>query len=137
MLTYPRKIKWNTWAVILIEDWDGKAHQNQKKIAQTKSETNALTIQKINSIKRKQYSNPYGPMEFSYGGQRPTPTLKSSSVLIQDSLIYSDHTLVHKQPQDPWKCTNERSAEWNKKVDWQIPKKIRKPHKYTSNEPSR
>jgi hypothetical protein len=27
----------------------------------------------------KQYSNPYGPMEFSCGGQPPIPTSKSSS----------------------------------------------------------
>jgi hypothetical protein len=34
---------------------------------------------------------------------------------IQDSLIRSERTLVHKQPQDPWRSTNEHSAQWNKK----------------------
>jgi hypothetical protein len=51
----------------------GIAHQNQKKTAQPKSETNALAIrkkvnsyqQKANSSYTKQYSNPYGPVEFS------------------------------------------------------------------------
>jgi hypothetical protein len=63
-----------------------KAHQNQKKTAQPTSETNALATRKINAINRKQTlpiessnSNTYGLMEFSYGGQPPIPTPKSSS----------------------------------------------------------
>jgi hypothetical protein len=47
----------------------GKAHQNLKKTAQPKRETNALaTREKMNT---KQYSNPYRHTEFSYGGQPP------------------------------------------------------------------
>jgi hypothetical protein len=34
---------------------------------------------KANSSYTKQYSNSYGPMEFSYGGQSPIPATKSSS----------------------------------------------------------
>jgi hypothetical protein len=34
----------------------GKAHQNKKKTAQLKSETNALTTRKINTINREQTS---------------------------------------------------------------------------------
>jgi hypothetical protein len=36
--------------------------------------------------------------------------------------------LVHKQSQDPWRSTNKHSAQWNKKVECQTLKKIRKPH---------
>jgi hypothetical protein len=61
----------------------GKIHQNKKKTAQPKSETIALgTRKKINTINRKetkQYSNPCGPIECSYGGHPPFPTSKSSS----------------------------------------------------------
>jgi hypothetical protein len=67
-----------------------KAHQNKKKTAQPKSETNALaTRKKIDIMNRKQTSpiqssykavfEPIWPMEFSYGGQPPIPTSKSSS----------------------------------------------------------
>jgi hypothetical protein len=41
--------------------------------------------------------------------------------------IHSERTLVHKQPQDPWRSTNEHSARWNKKVYYQILEKIKTP----------
>jgi hypothetical protein len=44
-----------------------KAHRNQKKGAQPKSETDALVTWKINTVNRKEYSDPYGPMEVSDG----------------------------------------------------------------------
>jgi hypothetical protein len=47
---------------------------------------------------------------------------------IQDSPIQCESTLLHKQPQDPWRSTNERSAQWNKKVEYHMPKKIIKPY---------
>jgi hypothetical protein len=28
--------------------------------------------------------------------------------------------LVHKQAQDPWRSTNEHSAQWKKKVEYQL-----------------
>jgi hypothetical protein len=60
----------------------GKAHETQK-TAEPKCETNALATrkkrQKANSSNTKLYSNPCGPMQFSYGAQPPIPTLKSSS----------------------------------------------------------
>jgi hypothetical protein len=31
---------------------------------------------------------------------------------------------AHKQPQDPWRSANEHSTQWNKKVEFQILKKI-------------
>jgi hypothetical protein len=47
--------------------------------------------------------------------QRNSPALS-----IQDSPIHSECTLVHKQPQGPWRSTNEHSARWKKKVEYQI-----------------
>jgi siderophore synthetase component len=81
----------------------GKAHQNQKRKKCTRYlEEDQHYQQKANSSYTKQYSNPYEPMEFSYGGQPPIPTSKSSSAFtIQDS---------------------------PKEVEYQILKRIRKPH---------
>jgi hypothetical protein len=56
---------------------------------------------KVNFSYTKQYSNPYGPMEFSYGGDslqfqhRNPPALS-----VQDFPIHSERTLVHKQLQN-------------------------------------
>jgi hypothetical protein len=47
---------------------------------------------------------------------------------IQDCQIHSEHILVHKQPQDPWRSTNEHSSQWNRRVEYLILKKVRKPH---------
>jgi hypothetical protein len=77
-----------------------KAHEIQKNTAQSKSETNELATRiKINSSKQKgissytqQHSNPYGPMEFSYGGQPSIPTSKSSSAF---SPGLSDQFRIH------------------------------------------
>jgi hypothetical protein len=41
------------------------------------------------------------------------------ALLIQASPIHSERTLILKQPQDPWRSTNEHSAQWNKKVEYQ------------------
>jgi hypothetical protein len=35
------------------------------------------------------------------------------ALLIQDSPIHSERTLVHKQSQHPWRSTSEHSAQWN------------------------
>jgi hypothetical protein len=43
--------------------------------------------QNANSSYTKQYSNPYGPMEFSYGRQPPIPTWKSSSSFNARSIL--------------------------------------------------
>jgi hypothetical protein len=50
--------------------------------------------------------------------------LSDANFSIQDSPIHSERTLVHKQPQDPRRSTNDYSAQWNKKVENQILKKI-------------
>jgi hypothetical protein len=68
-----------------------KWEKHIKKTVQPKSETNVLATrkkikhyqEKANSSYTKQYSNPYGPMEFSYGGQPPISTSKSSSAFNQ------------------------------------------------------
>jgi hypothetical protein len=65
--------------------------------------------------------------------QHRNPTALS----IQDSPSHSERTLVHKQPQDPWRSTSEHSGQWNSKAEYQILKKIRKPHQCTSSEPTR
>jgi hypothetical protein len=70
---------------------------NQTKTAQSKSETKALATRNFNSINTKQYPNPYGPKEFSYGVQSSIPTWKSSSAF---NSRLSDIFLKHKQPQD-------------------------------------
>jgi hypothetical protein len=34
---------------------------------------------------------------------------------------YSERTLVHKQPQDPWRsATSEHTAQWNEEVEYQL-----------------
>jgi hypothetical protein len=86
----------------------GKLHKNKNKTAQPKSETNALTTQKISTLNRKQIP----PMEFSI--QTNTDLWNSAmgdslqfqhqnppALSIQESPIHSEHTLVHKQPEDP------------------------------------
>jgi hypothetical protein len=45
---------------------------------------------------------------------------------IQDSPIHSEPTLVRKQPQYPWRSTNEHSAQWNKEVEYRVLKKNKK-----------
>jgi hypothetical protein len=83
----------------------GKAHQSQKKEVQPKSETNAVATQeKTNTINTKQtpiqssaqthvvlWNSTMGD---SFQFQHRNPPARS----IQDSLIHSEHTLVHKQP---------------------------------------
>jgi hypothetical protein len=130
---YPRKMKWNTWACISTEDWHG-----QEKTAQPTCETNELAtrdnISTISAISRKQTP----PIQSST--QIHMDTLNSAvgdslqfqhrnvpALSIQDSPIHSERALVHKQPQDPWRSTNERSAELNKMVERQILQQIRKP----------
>jgi hypothetical protein len=39
------------------------------------------------------------------------PGVDPPALSIQDSPIHSERTLVHKQPQDPWRSTNEHSAQ--------------------------
>jgi hypothetical protein len=60
--------------------------------------------------------------------QNLTTSNYSSSSAFNPKLIHSERTLVHKQPQDPWRSTNEHSAQWNKKVEYEMFKKIRKSH---------
>jgi hypothetical protein len=43
--------------------------------------------------------------------------------------MHSQPTLVHNQPQDPWRSTNEHSAQWNKK--WNT-KYVRKSENHTN-----
>jgi hypothetical protein len=95
----------------------GKAHQNQKKPVQHKSETIALATRKIKtppiqcSIQTDLHlwhSAMGGSLQFQH---RNPPALP-----IQDSPIHSERTLVHKQPKNPWRPTNEHSAQRNKKV---------------------
>jgi hypothetical protein len=86
------------------------------------------TISKKANLYTKQYANTYGPKEFSYEEQPPIPTSKSSSAFNPRLSDPFWTYFRHKQPQDPWRCTNEHSAQWNKKVEYQILKKIRKLH---------
>jgi outer membrane usher protein FimD/PapC len=80
-------MKWNTWACISIGDWHGQSTSKLKVNSSTKkrdkwtsySEKDQHYQYKANSSYTKQYSNPYGPMKFSYGGQPPIPTSTSSS----------------------------------------------------------
>jgi hypothetical protein len=81
-----------------------KAHQNQKKISQPKRETNALaTRKKINTINVKQTP----PIQSStqthidvrnsaMGDSLQFQHRNPSTLSIQDSLIHSERTLVHK-----------------------------------------
>jgi hypothetical protein len=74
----------------------GKAHQNQEKTAQPKSETNAMaTLKKINTINRKQ--TPIQSSAQTHMDLWNYPPALS----IQDSLIHSERTLVRKQSQNP------------------------------------
>jgi hypothetical protein len=67
-------------------------------------------------------------MEFSYGDSLQLQHWNLTALSIQDSPIHSERSMAHKQPQDPWRSTNEHSAQWNKKVKYQILEKIRKPY---------
>jgi hypothetical protein len=85
----------------------GKAHKNQKKPAQPKSETNALTPWKINTINSKQTppiqsSQTHLDLRNSAMGDSLSFQHRNPPALpIQDSPIHSERTMVHKQPQDP------------------------------------
>jgi hypothetical protein len=59
-------------------------------------------------------------MEFRYGDSLQFQHQNPLALSIQDSPIHSECTLVHKQPQNPWRSANEHSAQWNKKVEYQI-----------------
>jgi hypothetical protein len=109
------------------EDWHRQSIPNRKENSSTKKRNKwTLYSEEDNTIKRKQTPpiQSSGPMEFSYGGQPPIPISKSSSASIQVSPIYSECTLVHKQPQDPWISTNEHSAKWNKKANIKYLRKL-------------
>jgi hypothetical protein len=92
----------------------GKAHQNQKKTAQPKRETNALaTGKKINTINKKQTPPIQSHMDLWNSAMGDSLQFKHRSppaLSIKDSPIHSERTLVHKQPQDPRRSTNEYSA---------------------------
>jgi hypothetical protein len=53
-------------------------------------------------------------MEFSYGGSLQLEHGNPPALLLQDSPIHSERTLVHKQPQYPWRSTNTVLSEINK-----------------------
>jgi hypothetical protein len=136
LLLYTPKNKRSTWACILVEGWHGQSTSNQKKPCQSKSETNALaTREKINIINRKQtppvQSRTLTNMDLrnsAMGDSLQFQHRHFPALPIQDSPIHSERTLVHKRSQDPWRSTNEHSAQWNKKVECQALKQIRKPH---------
>jgi hypothetical protein len=85
-----------------------KAHQNQKKTAQPKSEGNALaTRKKVNTINRKQtppiQSSTQTHMALwnsAMGDSRQFQHRNPPALSIQDSPIHSERTLIHKL-QDP------------------------------------
>jgi hypothetical protein len=88
----------------------GKAHQNQKKAAQPKSETYAQATRKMYTINRKQTppiqsssQNPYGPMEFSYGGQPPIPKFE----ILQSFQSKTIRSILNA----PWYINNHRIHE--------------------------
>jgi hypothetical protein len=92
----------------------GKGHQNQKKTAQPKSETNALAIRKINTVNRKQTSRIQNSTEIYMDLWNSAMGDSLQALSIQDSLLHSERTLVNKQPQDSCRSTNEhrRSAKY-------------------------
>jgi hypothetical protein len=84
----------------------GKAHQNQNKTAQPKSETNALATRKINTMNRKPTAIQSSAQTHvklwnsAMGGSLQFQHQNPPALSIQHALIHSEHTLVHKQLQD-------------------------------------
>jgi hypothetical protein len=68
-----RRLTWAKHIKTKIKQHNQKAKQSHWLLRRSTLSTEA------NSPCTKQYSNTYGPMEFSYGGQDPIPTSKSSS----------------------------------------------------------
>jgi hypothetical protein len=96
-----------------------EAHQVLKETAQPKSETNALaTRKKINTVNRKQTPHIRCSTQthtdlwnLAMGDSLQFQHQNPPALSIQEPLIHSERTLVHKQPQDPPISTNEHSAQ--------------------------
>jgi hypothetical protein len=97
-----------------------KAHQNQKKTVQPKSETNAPATRKINITRMNRKQTP--PIQSStqtrmdiwnsaMGDSLQFQHRNPAALSIQDCPIYCGPTLVHKQSQDPRRSVNEHSAQ--------------------------
>jgi hypothetical protein len=109
----------------------GKAHQNQKKSLQPKSEINTLAPPKmINSINRKQTPS----IQSSTSGIQLCGTTSSSNIEI---LYRFQSKTLRSIPNAPWYLNNHRihdDLQMNtvlseiKKVECQIRKEIRKPY---------
>jgi hypothetical protein len=81
----------------------GKAHKNQKKTAQLESKTNELATRKMNTINRKQHSNPYGRMEFIYGGAASNSNIE----ILQRFQSKTFQSILNA----PWRINNHRIHE--------------------------
>jgi hypothetical protein len=85
----------------------GKAYQTQKKIAQLKSETNALATRKMNAVSRKQtarmQSSTPTHMDLWNSGMKDSLQFQHRNppeLSIQDTPVHSECTLVHNHRKD-------------------------------------
>jgi methionine salvage enolase-phosphatase E1 len=86
----------------------GKVHQNQKKIAHSKTETNALSIRKINTINRKQtpYKAVLKPI-WTYGIQTWSTASNSYIEILQRFQSKTPRSVLNA----PWYINNHRVHE--------------------------
>jgi hypothetical protein len=106
----------------------GKAHQNRKKKAQPKNETEALAINRKQTPSIQSSTKTHMDLwNSAMGYNLQFQHRNHPALLIQESRLILNA---------PW-YINNHNTDPNKKVEYQILQKIRKPHQCTSNKPTR